>query len=104
MLKEITGNNMIVICNNCQIENHFDLTDRKSTFLEEFGEYENLSFECPGCHSIESFNMNIPIDDIDEPFETGDLPIDEEIQRHYVRVLMRMTRDDLKPKKEEGTT
>jgi hypothetical protein len=40
--------------------------------------------------------MNIPIDDTDEPFETGDLPIEEEVQRAYVRILMRMVREDLK--------
>jgi hypothetical protein len=96
MLKEITGNNMIVICNNCKTENQFDLTNRTSTFLEEFGQYENISFDCPVCQSSESFNMNIPLDDTDEPFATGDLPIEEEIQRHYVRILMRAVREDLK--------
>jgi hypothetical protein len=96
MLKEITGNNMIVICNNCKTETIHDLTNRESKFLEEFGEYENLSIDCPGCESVESFNMNIPLDDIDEPFSTGDLPVEEEIQRAYVRILMRIVREDLK--------
>ena len=96
MLKSIEGNNMSVICNNCEVENQFDLEGVKSNFLNEFNEYENLSFLCPNCNAIESFNMNIPIDDIDEPFKTGDLPIQEEIQRHYVRILMRIVRDDLR--------
>ena len=95
MLKEIQGNNMIVLCNNCHIENSYDLNGKRSKYLFEHGQYENLSFECPGCHSIESFNMNIPINDTDESFITGDLTVNEEIQRHYVRILMRMTRDDL---------
>lgn len=96
MLKEIAGNNMTVICNNCNALNVYDLTGRESVFLQEFGEYENLNFDCPFCDTIESFNMNIPIDDTDEPFETGDLPIEEEVQRAYVRILMRMVREDLK--------
>jgi hypothetical protein len=96
MLKEIMGNNMTVICNNCNAESIHDLTDRKSVFLDEFGEYENLSIGCPECESIEAFNMNIPLDDTDEPFSTGDLPIEEEVQRAYVRVLMRIVREDLK--------
>lgn len=96
MLKEITGNNMTVICNNCNALNVYDLTSRESVFLQEFGEYENLNFDCPFCDTIESFNMNIPINDTDEPFATGDLPIEEEVQRAYVRILMRMVREDLK--------
>lgn len=96
MLKDITGNNMTVICNNCKAENTHDLTNRESKFVQEFGEYENLSIECPECESVEAFNMNIPLDDTDEPFATGDLPVDEEIQRAYVRILMRIVREDLK--------
>lgn len=96
MIKEIKGNDIIIGCNNCSLENHFDVSQRKSSFREDFDEYENISFECPGCQTVEIYNMNIPIDDIDEPFETGDLPVDEEIQRAYVRILMRIIREDLK--------
>ena len=32
MLKEITGNNMIVICNNCKAENTHDLTIESQSF------------------------------------------------------------------------
>jgi hypothetical protein len=95
MLKEIQGNNMTVTCNHCQKENVFDLSQKTSTYEFEFGQYENPSFECPDCHAIEIFNVNIPLDDTDEPFETGYLPVGEEIQRHYVRLLMRMVRPDL---------
>jgi hypothetical protein len=104
MLKEIIGNNMTVICNNCKTETIHDLSGITARFSPEFGEYENLSFLCPGCQSIESFNMNIPVDDTDEPFMTGDLPVDEETQRYYVRILMRIAREDLQPKNEEGIT
>lgn len=104
MLKEIKGNNMTVVCNNCKTENIFNVAARKSQHLIEFDQFENLDFECPSCHSVEIFNMNIPINDTDEHFKTGDLSEGEEIQRHYVRILMRITRDDLRPKKEEGTT
>jgi hypothetical protein len=64
--------------------------------VEEFGQYENLSFSCPGCQSSEIFNLNIPVNDIDEPFETGDLPESEEIQRYNVRLLIRTARADFK--------
>jgi hypothetical protein len=104
MLKAIQGNNMTVICNNCKTETNHDLTGKSSNFSPEYGEYENLSFLCSECDSVESFNMNIPIDDTDEPFLTGVLPIEEEIQRYYVRILMRIAREDFQPKKEEETT
>lgn len=96
MIKEIKGNDMIIGCNNCKQENNFNLSQKKSIFLEEFGEYENLSFKCPECQAVEFYNMNIPLDDTDEPFATGDLPIEEEVQRAYVRILMRIVREDLK--------
>ena len=95
MLKDIIGDNMTVVCNNCQTENIFNVSEKTVIFSPEFNEYENLSFECPGCHTIETFNMNIPVNDTDEIFESGDLPIGEEIQRYYVRLLMRIARPDL---------
>lgn len=95
MLKDIIGNNMTVVCNNCKTENIFDVSEKTVSFSPEFNQFENLGFECPGCHAIETFNMNIPVNDTDENFESGDLPEDEEIQRYYVRLLMRIARPDL---------
>lgn len=95
MLKEIRGNILINECHHCKALNEYDITGLRSEYLEEFGEYENLGFSCPNCDSSIVFNMNIPTDDIDEPFASGDLPEAEEIQRYYVRLLMRMTRADL---------
>lgn len=94
MLKGINGNVLTITCNNCKSENNFDVLKMKSTFSVEDNEYENLSFSCPGCQSVEIFNMNIPVDDTEERFSTGDLPQNEEIQRYYVRLLIRMTRAD----------
>jgi rubredoxin len=83
-------------CNICKHEYQAVIPDITVRFLPEFGEYENLNVQCPSCNSIEVLNMNIPLDDTDEPFATGDLPIEEEIQRYYVRLLMRYVREDLK--------
>lgn len=94
MLLSIENKTMRIVCNVCGTITDHDLTGVKSVFLEEFQEYDNLSFSCPGCLSSEVFNVNIPVDDIMEPFESGDLPPEEEIQRFYVRLLIRMTRDD----------
>lgn len=96
MLNGINGTILTVKCDNCENENNFDVSEIKSSFSTEYNEYENVLFSCPICSSIEIFNMNIPIDDTDEPFETGDLPVDEEIQRAYVRLLMRIVREDFK--------
>ena len=96
MLKEIVNNTLILICNTCKTENQHDVSTFESTFLEEYNEYENVSFPCSNCSSVEVFNMNIPVDDTDEPFSTGDLPVNEEIQRAYVRLLMRIVREDFK--------
>lgn len=95
MLIEIRGNTLINECNNCHALNEHDITGMRSEFLEDFGEYENLSFTCPSCSNTTIFNMNIPLNDTDEPFFSGELPEEEEIQRYYVRILMRMTRADL---------
>jgi hypothetical protein len=38
--------------------------------------------------------MNIPVNDTDEDVNTGDLPVEEEVQRHYIRILQREKRED----------
>jgi hypothetical protein len=96
MLESIIDRIMFLSCNVCKQRYQALIPNRTIRFLEEFGEYENLYVECPNCQTIEVFNMNIPVNDTDEPLATGDLPIEEEVQRYYVRLLMRYVREDLK--------
>jgi hypothetical protein len=94
MLKSIMGTELTVVCDRCQNVFTDDCTGIIVRYNEEFGEYENYYVKCPQCGSIEFYNMNIPIDDTDEPFMTGDLPVNEEVQRYYVRLLIRTVRED----------
>lgn len=96
MLESIIDRIMFLSCNVCKQRHQALIPNRTIRFLEEFGEYENLYVECPNCQTIEVFNMNIPVNDTDEPLATGDLPIEEEVQRYYVRLLMRYVREDLR--------
>jgi hypothetical protein len=61
--------------------------------LEEFNEYENINIPCD-CGAVKVINMNIPVNDTDEDVNTGDLPVEEEVQRHYIRILQREKRED----------
>ena len=97
MLKAIEGMKAIILCPNCNNETEHDLAGKTSIFLEEFGEWDNISFSCSHCPTEKIINMNIPINDTDENFSTGDLPIEEETQRYYVRILQRIVRQDLAP-------
>ena len=85
---------MYVQCNMCDKLEEHDLPNSEKKFKDEFAEYENIEFHCPSCGGIEIFNLNIPEDDTDEEFKTGDLPVEEEVQRFYVRTLMREVRED----------
>lgn len=98
MLKELMDKKLTIQCESCGYENNIDVSGMIKRFIPEFGEFENLVVECPSteCKSIEVFNMNIPVNDTDEPFETGDLPVEEEIQRYYLRLLIREIREDFK--------
>lgn len=96
MLKSVVRNTMSLKCDICGHEFEKPVPNISLRFLSEFNEYENLAVQCPNCNGYEIFNMNIPPDDTDEPFRTGDLPLREEIQRYYVRLLMRHVRKDLK--------
>jgi hypothetical protein len=94
MLKGVKGNKITIECNNCKTEFEKNLTGVISNRLEEFNQYENLQAHCDNCKTFEIFNLNIPVDATDEPFLTGDLPVEEEIQRHYVRLIQRIIRKD----------
>lgn len=89
MIKSINGKDLITVCNFC---GHEKITNVDGMVLRknEFNEYDNLNIVCPNCGGGVVFNMNIPADDIDEPF----LPEKEKIQRYYIRHLMRLIRED----------
>ncbi|SEH78562.1 hypothetical protein SAMN05192559_104105 [Halobacillus karajensis] len=95
MLKGIRETVLEIECSGCGSVYYTDvngITLKKN----EFNEYQNLALKCTDCGDYELFNVNIPIDDIEEGIETGELPVDEEVQRHYVRILQRLVRADLK--------
>ncbi|WP_026584194.1 hypothetical protein [Bacillus sp. J33] len=96
MIKKLIDKNLTIQCKTCGFENNIDVTGVNKQYIAEFEEYENLAVVCPNpeCKSIEVFNMNIPVNDTDEPFETGELPVEEEIQRYYLRLLIREIRED----------
>lgn len=96
MLSAIKDDVATIKCGKCNNEFDVDLSNITCEFSDEFNEYENLYVTCEKCGTVEVFNMNIPVDDVDEDFKTGDLPVSEEIQRHYVRILQRLVRGDFK--------
>lgn len=94
MLKSIQGKLLTTQC-KCGVERTESTEGVVLKYLDEFSEYENyMTKPCPSCGLIEGYNMNIPLDAIDEPFMSGDLPESEEVQRYYVRVLIRLARQD----------
>lgn len=95
MLKEVKDSQAKVECVDCGRLTSHDVTGIKVPYLEEFNEYENVVLGCT-CGTKEVFNVNIPIDAENENFETGELPLEEEVQRYYVRILQRLVRSDLK--------
>jgi hypothetical protein len=95
MLKQIYSKTMTTVCNICGKEKQTDLSNITVKKNADFNEWDNLIIECD-CGSAEVFNLNIPENDTDEPFMTGELPLDEEIQRFYVRILQRIVREDFK--------
>jgi hypothetical protein len=73
-----------------------DVIGKVSKFIEEFGEYENIVVQCPACKTYELLNMNIPLDDMEDGVKTGDISVEEEVNRYYIRVLQRLIREDFK--------
>jgi len=96
LLLSIVNQIMSLKCDKCSKEYQTPIPNTTVKYIEEFDEYENLPIQCPYCGTLEIFNMNLPINDTDEPFATGELPLEEEIQRYYVRLLMRYVREDLR--------
>lgn len=94
MLKFIRNKIITVRCNQCETEYEESVEGKVCRFVEEYGEYQNYNTVCPNCGCIEIYNLNIPVDAEEEPFWTGDLPLEEEIQRYYVRILIRLVRED----------
>jgi hypothetical protein len=103
MLTGVKGNKATFKCNNCESEFDKNLAGVISGKVEQFDEYENLAVHCENCNSFEIFNLNIPTDDTEEPFETGELPLEEEIQRHYVRLIQRIIRKDFIDRRNKQT-
>ena len=96
MLASVSGSQLDIKCNYCNHSFHQDVQDTTLPYLDEFQEFENLTVQCPNCQVMETFNVNIPENDTDEPYESGELPLKEEIQRYYVRLLIRLVRADFK--------
>jgi hypothetical protein len=92
MIKSIKANTLITECRYCKTETITDLTN-VVIGKDEFGKWGNLTIKC-SCGAGKVCVLDIPVDATDEPFETGDLPLEEEIQRYYVRLLIRMIRGD----------
>ncbi|MDL4842843.1 hypothetical protein [Aquibacillus rhizosphaerae] len=97
MIVGIKNRNVDVECDSCKhlYSDKAEAPGQVKKYLEEFGEYENYIVKCPVCDYQETYNMNIPINDTDEPIATGDISEREEVQRYYVRYLMRLVREDL---------
>lgn len=87
----------------CSCENGFNQPTDKfdPQFLEEFGQYENLTTNpCPNCGMQHAFNLNIPESEYEiEELETEPyFPVGEKKARDSVRDLMWKFRPDLKGK------
>ena len=96
MLNQIKETVATITCDNCGTIGYLDLSEITCKFLPEFNEYENLYYICPSCESVTSYNMNLPLSELDDEIPTYEMPLEEEIQRYYVRLAMRMVREDLK--------
>ncbi|SDO78776.1 hypothetical protein [Halobacillus aidingensis] len=94
-LTSIEGNIMTSLCSKCGNETTTDISN-DVVGKDEFGFWKGYRVKCQteGCPRIMFYNLNLPLDAEDEPFESGDLPLEEEVQRYYVRLLIRTVRED----------
>jgi hypothetical protein len=99
MVTGMVGNKLTIKCGGCGKTLESDVSDIILPFVPDFKQYENLVIPCD-CGTLEIINVNIPVNDTDEPFRTGDLPLEEEIARFYVRSLQREVRSDFVEKAE----
>ena len=96
MLKSIQDKNLTIWC-QCGTERVESAEGVSLKFLPEFGEYQNyMSSPCPNCGIVEGYNMNLPLDELEDEIPTYEMPEEEEIQRYYVRLLIRLCREDFK--------
>jgi hypothetical protein len=93
LIKSLIDKKLTVRCENCGKETEYNVMGKMMKFIKEFGEYENFQVQCE-CGTITIINMNIPVDDVDEDIATGEIPVEEEISRHYIRILQREIRED----------
>lgn len=101
MLLEIKNNLIKRKCDKCGENVNENVKSRSHSFLFEYGEYENyITNPCKKCGTIEVYNLNIPIDDMEEiELEKEVFPYSEINQRHYIRQLIRLVREDFKGNK-----
>ena len=99
-------NEMIVFyCEVCEQEFHQQLPPNfEPRYLEEFGQYENLTLTCPTCVAAgrmvnHVLNLNLPIFE-EEELEVLEVlaPVEEVNARQAMRKLMWEKRPDLKEK------
>lgn len=95
MLTGVVGTRLEITCSGCDFVYHKDVNGL-TLDKNEFNEYQNLVTQCGKCGEYELFNMNIPLDDTGDGVKTGEISLNEEVQRHYVRVVQRLTRADFK--------
>jgi len=94
MIKSISGMTMISECHVCKRENSTDLNG-KTVRKNEFDQWDTFNVVCP-CGSAFAYNLGISDEDIDKDLATGDVSANFEVCRHYVRLLIRIVREDWK--------
>lgn len=95
MIDKITGSIVSLVCNVCGHKYEKPIPQTVLKFNKEFQQYDNLSFECDKCGTIEFFNMNIEESLLPfEIIEELNIPNEEVNQRKYVIDLMKLLRED----------
>ena len=83
-----------VRCMKCEQIIETDISGMVSRYVPDFNEFENIVILCEDCGTADVLVMNIPVNDTDEDIMTGEIPVEEEIARHYLRILQREIRED----------
>lgn len=88
-----------IFCADCDTETVHSFDEKQLVFNEEFGQYNNPSFECPNCKSLTIVNFNLPeFDEAELEFMALDMPAYEVRARKAIRNAMWKKRPDLKKK------
>ena len=95
ILKRVNQKSVRVAC-NCGQEYTHNIDGFEPKFIEEVGQYENLTTgPCPECNSFTVFNLNIPETEADDVDQAPFLPPLEAQQREPLRELIWKVRPDL---------